>query len=144
MLGQFSNGRGQVCNLEQHKTERLRKLPRRSARTREVPRCKCLYKGLVPETILRLPYKGKQGLQKNHRLFLPTLSQHISRKALPERSFKIDDRKRERTRTVLLRQQHKGKQGLQTDQNFLPTLPCQHRALPDRERLSSCVKLHHR
>ena len=34
-------------------------------------------------------------MQKNHRLFLPTLSQHISHRALPERNFKNDDRKRE-------------------------------------------------
>ncbi len=42
-----------------------------------------------------IPYRGKEGLQKDHRLFLPTLSQLISHRALPERSLKNDDRKRE-------------------------------------------------
>ena len=87
----------------------------------------CFREGLVPETILRLPYKGKKGLLKDHKLLLPTLSQHVER-CLTEASKTTTER--ERTRTVLLRQQHKGSRACR--QTRIVCLHCQHRALPDR------------
>ncbi len=75
--------------------ERLRKLRRQSATEKSRAVLLRVWFPRVPKTILRLPYKRKQGLQRDHGLFLPTLSLHISHRALPERSFKTDDRKRE-------------------------------------------------